>query len=118
MTGLNEALRMLELFKSVGADSFVVTKTDILQEVKWGMTYSTSDLRRHLPAMVRTAAIRRPSKISDSETVRAGENLIIRPTGKTWHFSSLTTWPQLSSNACARRRSSFMPPVPAAIRHG
>jgi len=39
--------------------------------------------------MVRTAAIRRPCKISDTETVMAGENLIIRPTGPGVAFIQL-----------------------------
>jgi hypothetical protein len=89
VTRQDEAFRMLDVFTSVGADSFVVTKTDILQDVKWGKPYSASDLHKRLPAMVRTAARRRPCKISDSETVIAGENLIIRPTGKGVAFVQL-----------------------------
>jgi hypothetical protein len=83
------ALRMLDTFTSVGADSFVVTKTDILQAVKWGKSYSAAEVRERLPAMVRTAAIRRPCKISDTQTVMAGENLIIRPTGPGVAFIQL-----------------------------
>jgi hypothetical protein len=75
------ALRMLDAFTSVGARSFVVTKTDINQQLIWGKTYQADDLRRLMPAMVRTAAIRKPCQIPDSETINAGENLIIRPTG-------------------------------------
>jgi len=89
VTKLDDAFAMLDVYASVGADSFVVTKTDILQEVKWGKSYSDSELRKRLPAMVRTAARRRPCKISDSETVMAGENLIIRPTGKGVAFLQL-----------------------------
>src|ERR1700722_9609760 len=80
---------MLNTFTSVGADSFVLTKTDILQAVRWGKTYSAAELQKRLPAMVRTAAIRRPCKISDSETVTAGENLIFRPSGKGVAFLQL-----------------------------
>ena len=89
MSDIRAAQRMLDTFTSVGADSFVVTKTDILQAVKWGKTYSTAELQERLPAMVRTAAIRRPCEISDSETVMAGENLIIRPSGKGVAFLQL-----------------------------
>jgi hypothetical protein len=54
-----------------------------------GKTLFASELRELLPAMVRTATIRRPCKLSDSETVMAGENLIIRPTGKGVAFLQL-----------------------------
>ena len=81
MSDIKAAQRMLDTFTSVGADTFAVTKTDILQAVKWGKPYSAAELQERLPAMLRTAAIRRPCKISDTETVMAGENLIIRPTG-------------------------------------
>ena len=75
------ALRMLDTFTSVGARSFVVTKTDVNQQLLWGKTYQTGDLHRLMPAMVRTAAIRKPCQTPEGETVTAGENLIIRPTG-------------------------------------
>ena len=82
MSDINAAFRMLDTFASFGADSFVVTKTDIRKELKWGKTYSPAELREKLPSMVRTAAIRRPCKVSDTETITAGENLIFRPSGK------------------------------------
>lgn len=78
---LEEAKRMVEIFASVGARSFVVTKTDINQQLIWGRTYSAAELYEKLPAMVRTAAIRKPCMLPDGRTVEAGENLIIRPTG-------------------------------------
>jgi hypothetical protein len=83
------ALRMLDAFTSVGARSFVVTKTDLNQDVIWGKTYQADDLRRLMPAMVRTAAIRKPIQIRDGETVTAGENLIIRPSGPGVAFVQL-----------------------------
>jgi len=89
VSDIKAAQRMLDTFTSVGADSFVVTKTDILQAVKWGNPYSIAELRERLPAMVRTAAIRRPCKISDTDTILAGENLIIRPTGRGVAFIQL-----------------------------
>ncbi len=77
---IKEAERMLDLFTSVGARSFVVTKTDVEQKLIWGKTYSALELRDKLPAMVRTAAARKPHKLPSGE-VMAGENLIVRPTG-------------------------------------
>jgi hypothetical protein len=72
---------MLDLFTSVGARSFVVTKLDIDQKLIWAKTYSALELRDKLPAMVRTADIRRPHHLPSGETVMAGENLIVRPVG-------------------------------------
>lgn len=83
MPDIAAALQMLDTFTSVGAEFFVVTKTELEwpghKKVKWGKAYSAAELREKLPAMVRTAAQRRPYAISDSETMMAGENLIIRP---------------------------------------
>src|ERR1700691_37307 len=86
---IREAERMLDLFTSVGARDFVVTKTDVEQKLKWGKTYSAPELRRLLPAMVRTAEIRHPHQLATGETVMAGENLIIRPTGPDAVFVQL-----------------------------
>jgi hypothetical protein len=87
------ALRMLDTFTSVGATSFVVTKTELEwpghKKVKWGKPYAADDLRRLMPAMVRTAAIRRPCRIPGSDPIMAGENLIIRPTGADVAFVQL-----------------------------
>ena len=56
---LKQAQKMLDLFTSVGARSFVITKTELEwphhKKVKWGKTYSAAELRNLLPAMVRTA---------------------------------------------------------------
>ncbi len=83
MGDIAAAKRMLDTFTSVGADSFVVTKTELEwpghKKVKWGKTYFVSELQEKLPAMTRTAAIRRPVLLDDGQTVLAGENLIIRP---------------------------------------
>jgi len=83
------ALRMLDTFASVGAQSFVVTKTDLNQEMIWGKTYQADDLRRLMPAMVRTAAIHKPIQTRDGATVTAGENLILRPSGPGVDFVQL-----------------------------
>jgi hypothetical protein len=85
---IREAERMIDLFTSVGARSFVVTKLDVAQTHLWGKPYSAAELRDKLPAMVRTAAIRRPT-ICEGKTVSAGENLIVRPTGPEVTFVQL-----------------------------
>jgi hypothetical protein len=78
---INEAERMVNLFTSVGAHSFVVTKLDVEQKLLWAKTYTAVELREKLPAMVRTGAIRKPHKLASGQTVVAGENLIVRPVG-------------------------------------
>jgi hypothetical protein len=98
---IKEAERMLDLFTSVGARSFVVTKTDVEQKLIWGKTYSAAELRDKLPAMVRTAEIRKSHHLPDGQTVRAGENLIIRPTGPDVAFVQLD---DLSTEQLARVR--------------
>jgi hypothetical protein len=83
LSDIAAAKRMLDTFTSVGADSFVVTKTELEwpghKKVKWGKTYFLPELQEKLPAMRSTAAIRRPMILDDGQTVLAGENLIIRP---------------------------------------
>jgi hypothetical protein len=58
VTNLSEALRMLGIFASCGAQSFVVTKTELEwkghKKVKWGKAYSLEALREKLPQMLRT----------------------------------------------------------------
>jgi hypothetical protein len=85
MQSLAEAKRMIDLFTSAGARSFVITKTELEwpghKKAKWGRTYSLDELREKLPAMIRTAAIRRPCKLDDGSILMTGENLIVRPTG-------------------------------------
>lgn len=80
---LNAAFKMLDIFASCGAQSFVVTKTGLEwpghKALKWGKTYPIETLREQLPAIVRTSAIRRPVKLPDDSEALAGENVIIRP---------------------------------------
>jgi hypothetical protein len=87
------ALRMLDTFASCGAESFFVTKTELEwpghKQVKWGKAYQADDLRRLMPAMVRTAAIRKSYPLPDGERMMAGENLIIRPMGQGVAFVQL-----------------------------
>lgn len=86
---IKEAARMIDLFTSVGATSFVVTKTDVDQNKIWGKPYSPRELREKLPAMVRTAADRKPYYSEEAKMVSAGENLIVRPTGPEMAFVQL-----------------------------
>ena len=83
------AQRMLDSFTCVGATAFVVTKTDVNQQLIWGKTYPAEEVRRLMPAMVRTAAIRKSSQLPNGGTLTAGENLIIRPTGHGVAFVQL-----------------------------
>lgn len=104
---LREAQRELGLFCSVGAGSFVVTKTELEwpghKKAKWGHTYSVPELRQKLPAMVRTAAIRRRHVLDDGRIVMAGENLIVRPMGPEVGFVQLD---DLKPESLARVRSA------------
>jgi hypothetical protein len=70
---LNQALRMLDTFASVGARSFVVTKIDINKKLLWGKTYAPVELREKLPAMMRTAAVEKPYRTPDDQAIDAGE---------------------------------------------
>jgi hypothetical protein len=89
------AARMLELFVSVGARAFVVTKTNIEQKLIWGKPYTAAELREKLPAMVRTAASRKPHHLASGETVLAGENLILRAIGDCGDGTVPVTFVQL-----------------------
>jgi hypothetical protein len=90
---INEAFKMLDIFASCGAQSFVVTKTEIEwpghKELKWGKTYPIETLRENLPAIVRISAVRRPVKLPDHSEAMAGENVIIRPIGPGVAFVQL-----------------------------
>ena len=93
MTNLDEAYRMIDTFASCGANSFVVTKTELEwpghKKVKWGKTYSLDALREKLPGIVRTAAVRHSMSLPDGQGMMAGENVIIRPTGPGVAFVQL-----------------------------
>jgi hypothetical protein len=82
---LSEAFTILEIFASCGAQSFVLSKTELEwqghKKLKWGKTYSLEALREKLPQILRTTAIKNPATLPDGEQVPAGENVIIRPTG-------------------------------------
>jgi hypothetical protein len=58
-SNIQEAQRMIDVFTSVGARQFVVTKLDLEQRLKWCNSYSAVELRDKLPAMVRTAQERK-----------------------------------------------------------
>jgi DNA invertase Pin-like site-specific DNA recombinase len=86
---IREAQRMIDVFTSVGARQFVVTKLDIEQAIKWGKAYSAGELRNLLPAMVRTAEFRRKHTLASGQEIEAGENLIVRPSGPEVIFVQL-----------------------------
>src|ERR1700733_12292693 len=93
MTDLDEASRMVDTFASCRATSFFVTKTELEwpdhKKVKWGKNYSLEALREKLPGIVRTATIRHAYTLPDGQEMMAGENVIIRPTGKGVAFIQL-----------------------------
>jgi hypothetical protein len=90
---IKEAFKMLDIFASCGAQSFVVTKTELEwkghKKLKWGKPYTLEALREKLPAIVRTSAVRRPIKLPDDSEGMSGENVIIRPTGPGVAFVQL-----------------------------
>ncbi len=81
MTNSDEPQRMLNIFTSVGARSFFLTKLDLLQQKIWAKSYTALELQQKLPDIVRIAAVKKPFKVSDTESILAGENVIIRPSG-------------------------------------
>jgi RepB DNA-primase from phage plasmid len=90
---IKEAFKMLDIFASCGAQSFVVTKTELEwpghKKAIWGKPYPIETLRQKLPAIVRTSGIRRSIKLPDESEVMSGENVIIRPTGRDVAFVQL-----------------------------
>jgi hypothetical protein len=105
VTQVDKGLRMLDTFASVGARSFVVTSLDINKDPIWplpyhvesGMRYPRAqdahfeavNLRQILPEMMRLAAIRKICTLKNGKTVKAGDNLMIRPRGPNVHFVQL-----------------------------
>jgi DNA invertase Pin-like site-specific DNA recombinase len=89
MGSIDEAQRMLDIFTSVGARSFLLTKLDLLQQKIWAKPYTAAELRDTLPAIMRTAEIRKPIAVSEANVMLAGENVIIRPTGHGVTFVQL-----------------------------
>ena len=86
---IKEAQRMMDLFTSVGARTFHITKLDVDQVLIWSKPYSAIELRQKLPAMVRTAEERKPYASNIGHLVSAGENLIVRPSGPETVFVQL-----------------------------
>ena len=94
VTAVSEAQRMIDTFASVGANRIHVTKTDINNDVQWGKAYSTEDLRKVLPAMMRVAAKLEECDILDKTgnvigRARAGCNLMVRPMSDATAFIQL-----------------------------
>jgi hypothetical protein len=100
MNGLAEGLRMLDLFASVGADRYYVTKTDLLENKTRAWPATPERLRHTLPAILRAAVVRKPCRTPDG-TIMAGENVIIRPMS---HTSRLIQLDDLSASALDRVR--------------
>jgi hypothetical protein len=90
---LKEAFRMLDIFASCGAQSFVLTKTELEwkdhKKLKWGKSFLLDSLRRKLPRIVDTSAIRGPVTLPDGQEAMAGENVIIRPMSPSTLFVQL-----------------------------
>jgi hypothetical protein len=101
MNYLEEALRMLDVFGSVGADRFYVTKTDLLENKTRAWPATPERLRQTLPAIMRASAARKPCRIADGQTAMAGENVIIRPMSHSTTFIQLD---DLSASALERVR--------------
>ena len=89
MSGLAEAQRMVEVFASVGAERFYVTKTDILERKTRAWPASLERLRETLAPITRTAARRKPCDIGEGRMIRAGENVIVRPMSRSVTFIQL-----------------------------
>jgi len=74
---------MLDIFASCGAQSFVLTKTELEwqghKKLKWGKTFPLDILRQKLPAIVRTASTKHSTVLPEGGEAEAGENVIIRP---------------------------------------
>lgn len=102
MDSLAEGQRMLDLFASVGADRFYVTKTDLLENKTRAWPATLQRLRETLPAVLRAAAVRKPIRTAGGQIVRAGENVIVRPMSHTTTFIQLD---DLSGDLLDRIRS-------------
>jgi hypothetical protein len=84
-----EGERMIDVFASVGAREFVVTKLDLNQDLIWAKAYPIKELREKLPAMMRTAENRSGVLTKNGDSIMAGENLIVRPKSPETTFIQL-----------------------------
>lgn len=89
MAALDEAQRMLDIFTSVGAREFILTRFDIEKNLTWGKSYTGPELREKLTTIMRLTAMRYPYTLQDGKTVETGDNLAIRPTGPDVNFFQL-----------------------------
>ena len=99
MTGLDAAVRMLDLCESVGTDRYYVTKTDLLENKTRAWPTTAERLHQTLPAVLRAAAVRKPCRLAEGQIIMAGENVIIRPMSRTSEFIQLD---DLSAGALER----------------
>jgi RepB DNA-primase from phage plasmid len=93
MIHTEEAQRMLDAFTSAGAERFFVTKTNVREEKTLAWPTSPERLREVLPAVLRTATVRKSCDVGGGRTIIAGENVIIRPMGRTTAFIQLDDLP-------------------------
>jgi hypothetical protein len=93
---------MLGFFESVGAKSFYVTKTNILEDVTRDWLATAERLRTTLPAVLRAAAVRKVCRLEGGKTIMAGENVIIRPIS---HRSTFIQLDDLSADMLDRVRT-------------
>ncbi|MGA7238858.1 MAG: DNA-primase RepB domain-containing protein [Bryobacteraceae bacterium] len=99
MTGLDAAVRMLDLCEGVGTDRYYVTKTDLLENKTRAWPTTAERLHQTLPAVLRAAAVRKPCRLAEGQIIMAGENVIIRPMSRTSEFIQLD---DLSAGALER----------------
>jgi hypothetical protein len=115
MNSLAEGLRMLDLFGSIGADRFHVTKTNVLENKTRAWPATPERLRQTLPAILRAAAVRKPCRIESGQTIMAGENVIVRPMSRATSFIQLD---DLSADVLDRVRTvSFLTLATSAGNH-
>ncbi|MBV9506488.1 MAG: hypothetical protein JO323_15945 [Acidobacteriia bacterium] len=104
-TDLAQAQRMVDLFTSVGATRFIVTNTDINDNLIWPPSYLKSmgrhrarredahftprALQHSLAHMLSLASIHRRYTLPDGRAAEAGENLMLRPMSDNISFVQL-----------------------------
>lgn len=93
MIHAEEAQRMLDAFTSVGAERFFVTKTNVRDDKRLAWPTSPERLREVLPAVLRAATVRKPCHVGAGRTIMAGENVIVRPMGRTTALIQLDDLP-------------------------
>jgi hypothetical protein len=88
MGSIDEAQKMLDIFTSVGARSFFITKLNLFQEKIWAKGYTPPELQQKLPYIMRTPKLQ-PFRTNEGQPIFAGENVIVRPSGPNTIFVQL-----------------------------